>query len=70
VKEHSSWIVDTYVSTNLKEQVELPKEVAEVVYRVLGEHDNESIQEVDWRELSQTIADKVLDLLQLKGLIP
>lgn len=48
----------------------MPKEVAEVVYRVLAEHDNESIQEVDWRELSQTIADKVLDLLHLKGIIP
>lgn len=54
----------------VKEQVELPKEVAEVVYRVLGEHDNESIVETDWRELSQQIADKVLALLQGNGLIP
>lgn len=58
------------MSMTLKEQVELPKEVAEVIYRVLGEHDNESIQEVDWRELSQTMADKVLNLLHLKGIIP
>lgn len=58
------------MSMTLKEQVKLPEEVADVVYRVLGEHDNESIQEADWRELSQTIADKVLDLLHAKGLIP
>lgn len=58
------------MSTTLREQVELPKEVAEVVYRLLGEHDNESIQSMDWRELSQTIADKVLDLLHVKGLLP
>lgn len=56
--------------STLKEQVALPKEVCEVVYRVLAEHDNESIQEVDWRELSQTIADKVLDHLHTIGLIP
>lgn len=58
------------MTMTLKEQVELPKEVAEIVYRVLGEHDNESIQEADWRELSQLIADKVLDHLHLRGWIP
>jgi hypothetical protein len=56
--------------SQLKEQVQLPKDVAEIIYRVLGEHDNESIQEADWRELSQTIADKVLDHLHVIGLIP
>mgnify|MGYP003385489324 CR=1 FL=1 len=49
------------------DELEAEKIIAEVAYKVLGRHDNETIQEADWKVLAAEIAAEASNLLRLNG---